>query len=198
MGSRRREEQRKTRFIGSDALIPASGHASSSPTTATSCILSASRPHPARSRHLTFTYDDGGTADDYHSTIRSLNSHGRRYVPRKSLGQDKHMATLVKDRFGSTVQLKIIEEDITKFHLHSHFVPILEDKSHGKVVSNLPFSVSTEVDEQIPPMGVFSVMMLMLQDETTLNLANASIQTPEYQPTINLFANFYCGKRVFL
>uniref|UniRef100_A0A453N0E7 rRNA adenine N(6)-methyltransferase n=1 Tax=Aegilops tauschii subsp. strangulata TaxID=200361 RepID=A0A453N0E7_AEGTS len=100
--------------------------------------------------------DGGGAADDYHSTIRSLNSHGRRHVPRKSLGQnymlnarvneelvaaagveegdvvleigpgtgsltaallaagatvvavekDKHMATLVRDRFGSTEQLK--------------------------------------------------------------------------------------------
>jgi hypothetical protein len=32
------------------------------------------------------TNSDVGGADDYHSTIRSLNSHGR-HVPRKSLGQ---------------------------------------------------------------------------------------------------------------
>ncbi|EMS59674.1 Ribosomal RNA small subunit methyltransferase A [Triticum urartu] len=117
-------------------------------------------------------------------------------VERRGAPEDKHMATLVRDRFGSTEQLKVIEEDITKFHVHSHFLPILEEKSRGKkkyakVVSNLPFNVSTEVVKQILPMGdVFSVMVLMLQDEAALRLANASIQTPEYRP-INVFVNFY-------
>ncbi|KAI4979207.1 hypothetical protein ZWY2020_015960 [Hordeum vulgare] len=160
------------------------------------------RPPPPRGRIrptsavATAASDGGGAGDDYHSTIRSLNSHGRRHVPRKSLGQDKHMATLVRDRFGSTEQLKVIEEDITKFHVHSHFLPILDEKSRGtkkyaKVVANLPFNVSTEVVKQILPMGdVFSVMVLMLQDEAALRLANASIQTPEYRP-INVFVNFY-------
>uniref|UniRef100_A0A0E0JUV7 rRNA adenine N(6)-methyltransferase n=1 Tax=Oryza punctata TaxID=4537 RepID=A0A0E0JUV7_ORYPU len=110
--------------------------------------------------------------------------------------KDKHMATLVNDRFGSTEQLKIIEEDITKFNVRSHFLPFLEEKSHhtrkyAKVVSNLPFNVSTEVVKLLLPMGdVFSVMVLLLQDETALRLADASIQTPEYRP-INVFVNFY-------
>ncbi|KAK3155883.1 hypothetical protein QOZ80_2AG0099840 [Eleusine coracana subsp. coracana] len=184
-------------------------------------------------------------ADDYHSTIRSLNSRGR-HVPRKSLGQnymlnskvneelvaaagveegdvvleigpgtgsltaalleagatvfavekDKHMATLVKDRFGSTERLKIIEEDITKFHIRSHFLPFMKEKycgteKHAKVVANLPFNVSTDVVKLLLPMGdVFSVVVLMLQDETAVRLADASIQTPEYRP-INVFVNFY-------
>ncbi|KAL6848338.1 hypothetical protein ACP4OV_021632 [Aristida adscensionis] len=183
--------------------------------------------------------------DDYHSTIRSLNSRGR-HVPRKSLGQnymlnpkvngelvaaagveegdvvleigpgtgsltaalleagatvfavekDKHMATLVKDRFGSTEQLKVIEEDITKFHIRSHFLPFMKEKNHAtrkhaKVVSNLPFNVSTEVVKLLLPMGdVFSDVVLMLQDEAAVRLADASIQTPEYRP-INVFVNFY-------
>lgn len=110
--------------------------------------------------------------------------------------KDKHMATLVNDRFGSTEQLKIIEEDITKFNVRSHFLPFLEEKSHhtrkyAKVVSNLPFNVSTEVVKLLLPMGdVFSVMVLLLQDETALRFADASIQTPEYRP-INVFVNFY-------
>ncbi|KAK8461864.1 hypothetical protein SEVIR_1G106100v4 [Setaria viridis] len=187
----------------------------------------------------------GPGADDYHSTIRSLNSRGR-HVPRKSLGQnymlnskvneelvaaagveegdfvleigpgtgsltaalleagatvfavekDKHMATLVKDRFGSTERLKIIEEDITKFHIRSHFLPFMKEeyhatKKHAKVVSNLPFNVSTEVVKLLLPMGdVFSIVVLMLQDETAVRLAGASIKTSEYRP-INVFVNFY-------
>ncbi|WVZ78094.1 hypothetical protein U9M48_025859 [Paspalum notatum var. saurae] len=183
--------------------------------------------------------------DDYHSTIRALNSRGR-HVPRKSLGQnymlnakvneelvaaagveegdvvleigpgtgsltaalleagatvfavekDKHMAALVKDRFGSTDRLKVIQEDITKFHIRSHFLPFMKEKchttrKHAKVVSNLPFNVSTEVVKLLLPMGdVFSVVVLMLQDETAVRLADASIQTPEYRP-INVFVNFY-------
>ncbi|KAK3152019.1 hypothetical protein QOZ80_2BG0153290 [Eleusine coracana subsp. coracana] len=110
--------------------------------------------------------------------------------------KDKHMATLVKDRFGSTERLKIIEEDITKFHIRSHFLPFMKEKyrgteKHAKVVANLPFNVSTDVVKLLLPMGdVFSVVVLMLQDETAVRLADASIQTPEYRP-INVFVNFY-------
>jgi 16S rRNA A1518/A1519 N6-dimethyltransferase RsmA/KsgA/DIM1 with predicted DNA glycosylase/AP lyase activity len=92
--------------------------------------------------------------------------------------------------------MQIIEEDITKFNVRSHFLPFLEEKSHhtrkyAKVVSNLPFNVSTEVVKLLLPMGdVFSVMVLLLQDETALRFADASIQTPEYRP-INVFVNFY-------
>ncbi|KAF0935028.1 hypothetical protein E2562_029546 [Oryza meyeriana var. granulata] len=92
--------------------------------------------------------------------------------------------------------MQIIEEDITKFNVRSHFLPFLEEKSrhskkYAKVVSNLPFNVSTDVVKLLLPMGdVFSVMVLLLQDETALRLADASIQTPEYRP-INVFVNFY-------
>ncbi|CAN6236956.1 unnamed protein product [Urochloa humidicola] len=214
------------------------------------------RPPPPQPRSRTYSprggflraatvADAAPGADDYHSTIRSLNSRGR-HVPRKSLGQnymlnskvneelvaaagveegdvvleigpgtgsltaalldagatvfavekDKNMATLVKDRFGSTERLKVIEEDITKFHIRSHFLPFMKEKYHAtqkqaKVVSNLPFYVSTEVVKLLLPMGdVFSVVVLMLQDETAVRLADASIQIPEYR-LINLFVNFY-------
>ncbi|CAO2033864.1 unnamed protein product [Urochloa humidicola] len=195
--------------------------------------------------HAATVADAAPGSDDYHSTIRSLNSRGR-HVPRKSLGQnymlnskvneelvaaagveegdivleigpgtgsltaalldagatvfavekDKHMATLVKDRFGSTESLKVIEQDITKFHIRSHFLPFMAEKNHAtpkqaKVISNLPFYISTEVVKLLLPMGdVFSVVVLMLQDETAVRLADASIQIPEYRP-INLFVNFY-------
>ncbi|KAJ1277638.1 hypothetical protein BS78_04G018500 [Paspalum vaginatum] len=164
--------------------------------------------------------------DDYHSTIRALNSRGR-HVPRKSLGQNYMLNSKVNEELaaaagveegdvvleigpgtgsltaalleaGATVFAveKVIQEDITKFHIRSHFLPFMKEKchtttKHAKVVSNLPFNVSTEVVKLLLPMGdVFSVVVLMLQDETAVRLADASIQTPEYRP-INVFVNFY-------
>ncbi|KAG1360668.1 putative ribosomal RNA small subunit methyltransferase, chloroplastic [Cocos nucifera] len=116
--------------------------------------------------------------DDYHATIKSLNSKGR-YTPRKSLGQhymlnssineelsnvaevedgdvvleigpgtgsltnvlidagatviaiekDPHMAKLVRDRFGCTDQLVVLQEDFTKCHIRSHLSSLLENKN---------------------------------------------------------------------
>ncbi|KAJ3693973.1 hypothetical protein LUZ60_009453 [Juncus effusus] len=184
--------------------------------------------------------------DDYHATVKSLNSRGR-FLPKKSLGQnymlnedvneelisaagieegdvvleigpgtgsltntllnagatvvavekDPRMAELLTDRFGSTERLMLIQEDITKCHIHSHIAPLLEDnKSAGseqkraKVVANLPFNISTEVIKLLLPMGeTFSVVVLLLQDEAAVRLVDA-FQTPEYR-SINIFVNFY-------
>ncbi|CAL9076837.1 unnamed protein product [Musa acuminata var. zebrina] len=184
--------------------------------------------------------------DDYHATIRSLNSRGR-HTPRKSLGQhymlnssvneelvrvagvgegdvvleigpgtgsltnvlidagatvvaiekDPHMATLVQERFRSTDQLMVLQEDFTKCHIHSHLSSLLEKNhkesspTYAKVVSNLPFNISTEVVKQLLPMGdVFSDVVLLLQDEAASRLADCSLRTPEYRP-INIFVKFY-------
>ncbi|KAL7238773.1 hypothetical protein ACSBR2_004800 [Camellia fascicularis] len=142
--------------------------------------------------------------DDYHSTLRALNSKGR--FPRKSLGQhymlnssvneqlvdvadvkegdvvleigpgtgsltsvlvnagatvlgiekDAHMAALVRERFASIDQVKVLQEDFTKCHIHSHLVSLLGCKKsldgesqHAKVVSNIPFNISTDVDAAV-------------------------------------------------
>ncbi|XP_010934433.1 ribosomal RNA small subunit methyltransferase, chloroplastic isoform X1 [Elaeis guineensis] len=185
--------------------------------------------------------------DDYHATIKSLNSKGR-YTPRKSLGQhymlnssinealsnvaevedgdvvleigpgtgsltnvlidagatviaiekDPHMAMLVRDRFGYTDQLVVLQEDFTKCHIHSHLSSLLENKNsigikprYAKVVSNIPFNISTDVVKQLLPMGdIFSAVVLLLQDETASRLADCSLRTSEYRP-INIFVNFY-------
>ncbi|WOL19166.1 hypothetical protein Cni_G27963 [Canna indica] len=183
--------------------------------------------------------------DDYHATVRSLNSRGR-HKPRKSLGQhymlnssvneelvnvagvgegdvvleigpgtgsltnvlinagatvvavekDPQMAMLVQERFGSTDRLMVLQEDFTKCHIHLHLSSFLE-KNHmertpfAKVVSNLPFNISTEVIKQLLPMGdIFSDVVLLLQDETASRLADCSLRTSEYRP-INIFVNFY-------
>ncbi|XP_021891177.1 ribosomal RNA small subunit methyltransferase, chloroplastic-like, partial [Carica papaya] len=156
--------------------------------------------------------------DDYHATLKALNSRGR--FPRKSLGQhymlnseineqlslaanvkqgdvvleigpgtgsltnvlinagavvlaiekDPHMADLVRERFAGD-QFKVLQEDFTKCHIHSHMISLLESRkslaansSFAKVVSNIPFNISTEIVKQLLPMGdIFSEVVLLLQ-----------------------------------
>ncbi|KAJ0964129.1 hypothetical protein J5N97_029251 [Dioscorea zingiberensis] len=187
------------------------------------------------------------TEDDYHATLKALNSNGRR-VPRKSLGQhymlnssvneelvsvagvedgdvvleigpgtgsltnalmsagasviaiekDQHMVKLVKERFGYTDQLMVIQEDFTRCHIRSHLISFIESKNslghepkHAKVVSNIPFNISTDVVKQLLPMGdIISDVVLLLQDEAALRLTDVSLRTSEYRP-VNIFVNFY-------
>ncbi|KAG9451670.1 hypothetical protein H6P81_004574 [Aristolochia fimbriata] len=184
--------------------------------------------------------------DDYHATLKALNSRGR--TPRKSLGQhymldssineqlvgvaevrqgdvvleigpgtgsltnvlltagatvigiekDSHMATLVRDRFHGNERLLILQEDFTKCHIRAHVNSVLDASKSvakgsftAKVVSNLPFNISTDVVKQLLPMGdIFSDVVLLLQDEAASRFVDASLRTPEYRP-INVFVNFY-------
>ncbi|KAI4354974.1 hypothetical protein L6164_003794 [Bauhinia variegata] len=184
--------------------------------------------------------------DDYHATLKALNSKGR--FPRKSLGQhymlnsdineqlsnaagveegdlvleigpgtgsltnalinagafvlavekDKHMAALVSERFASTGKLKVLTEDIVKCHVRSHMSSLIgsikqmvPETRYAKVVSNIPFNISTDVIKLLLPMGdIFSNVVLLLQEETALRLVESSLRTSEYRP-INILVNFY-------
>ncbi|KAK4266740.1 hypothetical protein QN277_023622 [Acacia crassicarpa] len=186
------------------------------------------------------------SSDNYHATIRALNSKGR--FPRKSLGQhymlnsdineqlaqaagveegdvvleigpgtgsltnvllnagafvlavekDKHMADIVSERFMGTEKLKVLTEDIVKCHVRSHILSLFgsirqtdPETRYAKVVSNLPFNVSTDVIKLLLPMGdIISEVALLLQEETALRLVESSLRTSEYRP-INIFVNFY-------
>nr|VDC64654.1 unnamed protein product [Brassica rapa] len=186
------------------------------------------------------------TDDDYHATIKSLNSRGR--FPRKSLGQhymlnsdindqlaaaakvkegdfvleigpgtgsltnvllnlgasvlaidkDPHMVDLVRERFAGSDKFKVLHEDFVKSHIRSHMLSFLETRnlSHpdfalAKVVSNLPFNISTDVVKLLLPMGdIFSHVVLLLQDEAALRLVEPALRTSEYRP-INILVNFY-------
>lgn len=187
-----------------------------------------------------------GRDDDYHATLKALNSKGR--FPRKSLGQhymlnpeineqlaraanveegdvvleigpgtgsltnvlinsgatvlaiekDPHMVDLVRERFETTDKFKVLQEDFVKCHIRSHISPILENRKalnvsliRAKVVSNLPFNISTDVIKLLLPMGdIFSEVVLLLQEETAVRLVESSLRTSEYRP-INVFVNFY-------
>ncbi|XP_062156505.1 ribosomal RNA small subunit methyltransferase, chloroplastic [Alnus glutinosa] len=187
------------------------------------------------------------SADDYHATLRALNSKGR--TPRKSFGQhymlnneineqlasaasvedgdvvleigpgtgsltnvlinagaivlaiekDPHMATLVSERFAGTDRFQVLKEDFVKCHVRSHMLSLLgsiksldHSKSrYAKVVSNIPFNISTEVVKLLLPMGdIFSEVALLLQEETAVRMVESSLRTSEYRP-INVFVNFY-------
>lgn len=188
----------------------------------------------------------GRSPDDYHATLKALNSKSR--TPRKSLGQhymlnssineqlvsvadikdgdvvleigpgtgsltnmlvdagatilaiekDPQMAALVSERFASSDKLKVLAEDFTKCNIRSHMLPLLESRDSvgtkseiAKVVSNLPFNISTDVVKELLPMGdIFSEVVLLLQDETALRMVEPSMGTSEYRP-INIFINFY-------
>ncbi|KAK9144983.1 hypothetical protein Sjap_004886 [Stephania japonica] len=184
--------------------------------------------------------------DDYHATLRALNSRGR--SPRKSLGQhymlnsevnerlvaaanvregdvvleigpgtgsltnvlinagatvvaiekDPHMAALVGERFAGVERFSVLNKDFTKCHIRSHLDSLMQrgasvnrGSRYAKVVSNIPFNISTDVVKHLLPMGdVFSEVVLLLQNETALRLVDAPLRTSEYRP-INIFVKFY-------
>ncbi|KAL0732237.1 hypothetical protein Bca4012_008446 [Brassica carinata] len=192
--------------------------------------------------------------DDYHATLKSLNSRGR--FPRKSLGQhymlnsdindelaaaakvkegdfvleigpgtgsltnvllnlgasvlaidkDPHMVDLVRERFAGSDKFKVppatrvvLHEDFVKSHIRSHMLSFLDESRNlsdpdfalAKVVSNLPFNISTDVVKLLLPMGdIFSHVVLLLQDEAALRLVEPALRTSEYRP-INILVNFY-------
>ncbi|XP_020585113.1 ribosomal RNA small subunit methyltransferase, chloroplastic isoform X3 [Phalaenopsis equestris] len=113
--------------------------------------------------------------------------------------KDPHMALIVKERFGCSDQLTVLQEDITRCHFRSYVSSLLETVDtrgvvkYAKVVSNLPFNISTAVVKQLLPMGdLFSDVIILLQDETALRLTKFQLHSSDYRP-INLFVNFYSG-----
>ncbi|XP_057980801.1 ribosomal RNA small subunit methyltransferase, chloroplastic isoform X2 [Malania oleifera] len=115
-----------------------------------------------------------------------------------AIEKDPEMAALVSERFADIDGLKILREDFTKCHIHFHLQSLLESRNsssakfrRAKVVSNIPFNISTDVVKQLLPMGdIVSEVILLLQDETALRLVESSLRTSEYRP-INIFINFY-------
>ncbi|KAM3698606.1 hypothetical protein ACJW31_06G200500 [Castanea mollissima] len=116
-----------------------------------------------------------------------------------AIEKDPYMASLVSERFASTERFKVLKEDFVKCHIHSHMTLLLGNKKslddpmsrYAKVVSNIPFNISTEVVKLLLPMGdIFSEVVLLLQEETAVRLVQSSLRTSEYRP-INIFVNFY-------
>ncbi|XP_039131327.1 ribosomal RNA small subunit methyltransferase, chloroplastic [Dioscorea cayenensis subsp. rotundata] len=115
-----------------------------------------------------------------------------------AIEKDPHMVVLVKERFGSTDQLMVLQEDVTKCHIRSRLSSFIESKNstghelkRAKVVANIPFNISTDVVKQLLPMGdIISDVVLLLQDEAALRLTDVSLRKTEHRP-VNIFVNFY-------
>lgn len=112
--------------------------------------------------------------------------------------KDPHMAALVSERFADTGRFKVLNEDFLKCHVRSHVQSVLEARNSldansrlAKVVANIPFNISTDIIEQLLPMGdLFSEVVLLLQEETALRLVESSAGIHDYR-SINIFINFY-------
>ncbi|XP_020701643.1 ribosomal RNA small subunit methyltransferase, chloroplastic isoform X3 [Dendrobium catenatum] len=152
--------------------------------------------------------------DDYHSTLKALNSRGR-IVPRKSLGQHYMLNSSINDQLSSIAG--VVEGDVvleigpgtgslTNVLINAGATVIAIEKDPRMalmvkerfgcsdqltVVSNIPFNISTDVVKQLLPMGdLFSEVIILLQDEAALRLVGFQLHSSEYRP-INLFVNFY-------
>ncbi|KAL2477759.1 Ribosomal RNA adenine dimethylase family protein [Forsythia ovata] len=115
-----------------------------------------------------------------------------------AIEKDPYMAAIVRDRFAGSNRVEVLEEDFIRSHIRSHMPSMLASKippdgnlPYAKVVSNLPFNISTDVIKLLLPMGdIFSEVVLLLQDEAALRLVDSSSKSSEYRP-INVFINFY-------
>ncbi|KAK4379349.1 hypothetical protein RND71_001211 [Anisodus tanguticus] len=148
----------------------------------------------AISKTKTETRINNKAEDDYYATIKALNSKGR--FPRKSLGQHYMLNAEVNEQLVAATDVKegdlVIEigpgtGSLTNVLVNSGATALAIEK----VVSNLPFNISTDVIKQLLPMGdVFLEVVLLLQEEAAVRKVDSSLRSSEYRP-INIFINFY-------
>ncbi|KAL3682479.1 hypothetical protein R1sor_000501 [Riccia sorocarpa] len=112
--------------------------------------------------------------------------------------KDPDMASLVAERFSGSGTVDVVNGDFLKWPVRNEVKKQLQkaflesgEQRLAKVVSNLPFNITTNVVKRVLPMGdLFSTMVLLLQDEAALRLVDASPDSGEYRP-ISLLVNFY-------
>lgn len=119
--------------------------------------------------------------------------------------KDPAMAELIMERFQGSGRVEVVQEDFMKWPIRSSIDHVKESLSAkgipftlAKVVSNLPFNITTPVVKRILPMGdIFSSMVLLIQDETASRLVDASPQSNAYRP-VSLFVQFFSDAQYIL
>eukprot|EP00850_Spirogloea_muscicola_P004326 SM000018S03691 [mRNA] locus=s18:803958:805951:+ [translate_table: standard] len=118
--------------------------------------------------------------------------------------KDPDMAAIVSERFYGFPGVEVVREDFLRWPATTHMAKALSRHAAGgaaqpgsaaprraKVVSNLPFNITSDVLRRLLPMGAtFSNIVLMLQDEAALRLVEAAPRTPEYRP-MSLCIHFF-------
>ncbi|KAI5058206.1 hypothetical protein GOP47_0026376 [Adiantum capillus-veneris] len=112
--------------------------------------------------------------------------------------KDPAMAELIRDRFQESGHVEVVQEDFVKWPVRSSIENLKGSLSargiplkFAKVVSNLPFNITTPVVKRILPMGdIFSSMVLLLQDEAASRLIDISPQGNNYR-SVSLFVHFF-------
>ncbi|KAH7290483.1 hypothetical protein KP509_30G050300 [Ceratopteris richardii] len=112
--------------------------------------------------------------------------------------KDPAMAELIMERFQDSGLVEVVNEDFMKWRIRTsieyfrnHYSAKGIPFKQIKVVSNLPFNITTPVVKRILPMGdIFSSMVLLLQDEAAYRLIDMSPQASNYR-SISLFVQFF-------
>ncbi|PHT39893.1 hypothetical protein CQW23_18747 [Capsicum baccatum] len=125
--------------------------------------------------------------------VKVINVLGLRYALVASIAMKYRNVVMYQ------LHLQVLQEDFTKCHIRSHLSTVSQSgrnssgvkPQYAKVVSNLPFNISTEVIKQLLPMGdIFAEVILLLQEEAAVRMVDSSLRSSEYRP-INIFINFY-------
>ncbi|CAM6104624.1 unnamed protein product [Calypogeia fissa] len=112
--------------------------------------------------------------------------------------KDPDMASLVMERFRHSNRVEVVQLDFLKWKVGSTMRKRLgqetlnsQQPKLAKVVSNLPFNITTHVLKRVLPMGdVFSRVVLLLQDEAALRLTDAAPAPVDYRP-MTILVNFF-------
>ncbi|KAL8500134.1 hypothetical protein ACS0TY_019937 [Phlomoides rotata] len=186
---------------------------STSPPAHDSLTAVSAGKHPHAPLRNTTSEKKPKKQDDYHSTLKALNSRGR--FPRKSLGQHYMLNASINEELVAAADVKegdvvleigpgtgsltnvLVNAGATVLAIEKdpYMAALVRERFAGlnrvEVVANIPFNISTDVVKRLLPLGdIFSEVILLLQDEAALRLVDSSLKSSEHRP-INIFVNFY-------
>ncbi|XP_034905326.1 ribosomal RNA small subunit methyltransferase, chloroplastic isoform X2 [Populus alba] len=165
-------------------------------------------------RTLEVTCASKRSPDDYHATLKALNSRDRR--PRKSLGQHYMLNDEINEQLVASANVEegdlvleigpgtgsltnvLIDAGATVLAIEkdAHMAALVRerfaDTNRFKVLQEdfIKCHIRSHMLSMLESMGSLSEKPRYAKDETALRLVESSLRTSEYRP-INIFVNFY-------